>query len=160
MWFTTTAWMMWNALVSTLLLRASIVMLDGNPLYPDLSAQWRLAERDAADAHGRRPGAADGLPQGGPADRRADFDLSSIRQLCAAGSPLPAEGFDWVYEQLGPDVLLNVGSGGTDVCCGIVQGSPLQPVYRGEIAGPLPGGRHGRVRPRRAARSSASSASS
>ena len=64
-----------------------------------------------------------------------DFDLSSIRQLCAAGSPLPPEGFDWVYEQLGPDVLLNVGSGGTDVCCGIVQGSPLQPVYRGEIAG-------------------------
>ena len=44
MWFTTTAWMMWNALVSTLLLRASIVMLDGNPLYPDLAAQWRLAE--------------------------------------------------------------------------------------------------------------------
>ena len=65
----------------------------------------------------------------------SDFDLSSIRQLCAAGSPLPAEGFDWVYEQLGPDVLLNVGSGGTDVCTGVVQGSPLQPVYRGEISG-------------------------
>jgi acetoacetyl-CoA synthetase len=62
-------------------------------------------------------------------------DLSSIRQLCAAGSPLPAEGYDWVYEQLGPDVLLNVGSGGTDVCSGIVQGGPLLPVYRGEISG-------------------------
>ena len=64
------------------------------------------------------------------------MDLSSIRQFCAAGSPLPPEGFDWIYEQLGPDVLLNVGSGGTDVCTGMVQGGPMQPVYRGEIAGP------------------------
>ncbi len=58
-----------------------------------------------------------------------------MRQLCAAGSPLPAEGYDWVYEQLHPELLLNVGSGGTDVCTGIVQGGPLLPVYRGEIAG-------------------------
>jgi acetoacetyl-CoA synthetase len=66
----------------------------------------------------------------------AELDLSSLRQLGAAGSPLPPEGFDWVYEQLGSDVLLNVGSGGTDVCTGMVQGGPLQPVYRGEISGP------------------------
>ena len=63
------------------------------------------------------------------------LDLSSIRQLGAAGSPLPTEGYAWVYEQLGPDVLLNCGSGGTDVCTGIVQGSPMQPVFAGEIAG-------------------------
>jgi acetoacetyl-CoA synthetase len=63
------------------------------------------------------------------------LDLSSIRQLGAAGSPLPTEGYAWVYEQLGPDVLLNCGSGGTDVCSGIVQGSPMQPVFAGEIAG-------------------------
>ena len=134
LWFTTTAWMMWNALVSTLLLRASIVMLDGNPMYPDLAGQWRLAEE-------LRPTFMGGVPAMLMACRKAglplrqDFDLSSIRQFCAAGSPLPAEGYDWIYEQLGPDVLLNVGSGGTDVCTGIVQGSPLQPVYRGEIAG-------------------------
>jgi acetoacetyl-CoA synthetase len=62
-------------------------------------------------------------------------DLRSLRQLAAAGSPLPAEGYDWVYEQLGPDLLLNVGSGGTELCSGIVQGGPLQPVLRGEISG-------------------------
>jgi acetoacetyl-CoA synthetase len=134
MWFTTTAWMMWMALVNTLLLRASIVMLDGNPMYPDFSAQWRLAEE-------LRPTLMGGVPAFLMACRKAgvdlrDLDLSSIRQFCAAGSPLPPEGFDWIYEQLGPDVLLNVGSGGTDVCTGMVQGSPLQPVYRGEIAGP------------------------
>ncbi|MEA2332899.1 MAG: acetoacetyl-CoA synthetase [Thermoleophilaceae bacterium] len=134
MWFTTTAWMMWNALVSTLLLRASIVMLDGNPLHPDLSAQWRLAEQTRPTLMGAGPALLMGCRKAGMRVGE-EHDLSSIRQLCAAGSPLPAEGFDWVYEQLGPDVLLNVGSGGTDVCCGIVQGSPLQPVYRGEIAG-------------------------
>src|SRR4029079_11513928 len=68
-----------------------------------------------------------------------EFDLSRVRQIGAAGSPLPPEGYRWVAEQFGPDVLLNVGSGGTDVCSGIVQGSPLQPVSVGEIAGPCLG---------------------
>jgi acetoacetyl-CoA synthetase len=133
MWFTTTAWMMWNALVSTLLFRASIVMLDGNPLHPDLTSQWRLAEELRPTLMGAVPAYLMGCRKAGVQLR--DFDLSSIRQLAAAGSPLPPEGYDWVYEQLGPDVLLNVGSGGTDVCTGLVQGSPLLPVYRGEIAG-------------------------
>jgi acetoacetyl-CoA synthetase len=52
------------------------------------------------------------------------------------GSPFPAEGFDWVAEEFGDPVLLNVGSGGTDVCTGLVQGSPLQPVWAGEMSGP------------------------
>jgi acetoacetyl-CoA synthetase len=64
-----------------------------------------------------------------------DFDLSSLRVVPIAGSPLPGEGYDYVYEQLGPDVLLLNGSGGTDVCSAIVSGCPLQPVHRGEIAG-------------------------
>ena len=50
MWFTTTAWMMWNALVSTLLLRGSIVMLDGNPRTPTLGAAVAARGGDAADA--------------------------------------------------------------------------------------------------------------
>jgi acetoacetyl-CoA synthetase len=40
-----------------------------------------------------------------------------------------------VYEQFGPDILLINGSGGTDVCTGIVSGSFAQPVYEGEISG-------------------------
>ncbi len=135
MWFTTTAWMMWNALVSALLLRAAIVTIDGNPAYPNLAYQWRLAEQTGATMLGLAPAFLMASRNAGLAVGE-EFDLSRVRQLGAAGSPLPPEGFDWVYEQLGPDVLLNVGSGGTDVCTGIVQGSPLQPVYRGEISGP------------------------
>jgi len=137
LWFTTTAWMMWNALVSSLLLRASIVMFDGNPLHPDLEMQWRLAERLRPTQMGAGPALLMACRKAGV--RLRDHDLASIRQLCAAGSPLPAEGYDWVHEQLGPGVLLNVGSGGTDVCTGIVQGGPWQAVYRGEIAGPALG---------------------
>jgi acetoacetyl-CoA synthetase len=134
LWFSTTAWMMWNALVSALLVRSSIVMIDGNPMYPDLDWQWRLAEETGATLMGASPGFLMASRKEGlrPA---VDHDLSLVRQIGAAGSPLPVEGYAWVREQFGPGVLLNVGSGGTDVCTGIVQGSPLQPVRAGEISG-------------------------
>ena len=44
-WFTTTGWMMWNFLVGCLHSQAAIVLYDGSPAHPDLSALWRLAER-------------------------------------------------------------------------------------------------------------------
>lgn len=134
LWFTTTAWMMWNTLVSALLTGAGIVMIDGNPLYPDLREQWRLAEQTRATLVGASPGYLMACRKEGvrPA---AEFDLSLVRQLGVAGSPFPAEGFRWVAEQLGPSVLLNVGSGGTDVCTGLVQAAPLQPVWVGEMSG-------------------------
>jgi acetoacetyl-CoA synthetase len=132
-WFTTTAWMMWNALVSTLLVRASIVMIDGNPAYPDLWAQWRLAEQARPTMLGLSPSFVLASRKEGVEPRR--LDLSSIRTLGAAGSPLPLEGYAWLDEQFDADVLLNVGSGGTDICTGIVQGNPLLPVYAGEMSG-------------------------
>jgi acetoacetyl-CoA synthetase len=133
-WFTTTAWMMWNALVSTLLLRASIVMIDGNPVYPDVSFQWELAGKTRPTFFGLSPAFTMACRKEGLEPGRL-YDLSSIRMLCEAGSPLPLEGYEWLYQQVGSDVYLNVGSGGTDVCTGIVQGTPLLPVYAGEMSG-------------------------
>jgi acetoacetyl-CoA synthetase len=135
LWFTTTAWMMWNTLVSALLVRSSVVMIDGNPLHPDLREQWRLAAETGATLMGASPGYLMACRKDGvrPAE---EFDLSRLRQIGAAGSPLPAEGFRWVAEQFGDRVLLNVGSGGTDVCTGLVQASPLQPVWVGEMTHP------------------------
>ncbi|GAA1262626.1 acetoacetate--CoA ligase [Pseudonocardia aurantiaca] len=134
LWFSTTAWMMWNALVSALLVRASIVMIDGNPVHPDLRWQWELAAETRTTLMGASPGYLMACRRGGLEPTR-EFDLSRLRQIGAAGSPLPPEGYRWVAEQFGPHVLLNVGSGGTDVCSGIVQGSPLQPLWTGEISG-------------------------
>jgi acetoacetyl-CoA synthetase len=133
-WFTTTAWMMWNALVSTLLLRASIVMIDGNPGYPDLGFQWQLVEETRPTMMGASPAFALACRKAGIEPGRR-YDLSSLKAVGCAGSPLPVDGFEWFYEQLDPRVLLINGSGGTDVCTGIVQGNPLIPVYAGEIAG-------------------------
>ncbi|MBM0125322.1 acetoacetate--CoA ligase [Pimelobacter simplex] len=135
LWFTTTAWMMWNTLVSALLVRSSVVMIDGNPLHPDLREQWRVAAETGATLMGASPGYLMACRKEGvrPAE---EFDLSALRQVGSAGSPLPAEGFRWVAEQLGDGVLLNVGSGGTDVCTGLVQASPLQPVWVGEMTYP------------------------
>jgi acetoacetyl-CoA synthetase len=121
LWFTTTAWMMWNALVSALLLRSSIVMLDGDPAWPDLAQQWRLAAQTRPTVMGVSPTFVMACRKAGLAPGE-DFDLSSIRVVPIAGSPLPPEGYDWLYEQLGRDMLLVNGSGGTDVCSGIVSG--------------------------------------
>ena len=133
LWFTTTAWVMWNALVSTLVTGTSIVMIDGNLLYPDHLNQWRLAEATKPTLMGLSPAyvmacAKEGLR---PAD---DYDVASLRGFGASGSPLPAEGYLWLGEQF-PEVRLNVGSGGTDICTGIVQGNPMLPVYAGEMSG-------------------------
>ncbi|MGW1549010.1 acetoacetate--CoA ligase [Streptomyces sp. NPDC002346] len=138
LWFTTTAWMMWNSMVSALLVRAGMVMIDGNPLHPDLRYQWRLAEETGATLMGASPGYLMSCRKEGirPAE---EFDLGRLRQLGVVGSPFPAEGFRWVDEQFGNRIVLNVGSGGTDVCTGTVQASPLTPVYVGEMSGPTLG---------------------
>jgi acetoacetyl-CoA synthetase len=137
LWFSTTAWVMWNALVGGLLVGAGIVLIDGNPVHPDPGWQWRLAEESGATVMGASPGWLMACRGAGLTPAR-DHDLSRIRQIGAAGSPLPPEGYRWVAEQF-PGVLLNVGSGGTDVCSGIVQGGPWQPVVEGEISGPALG---------------------
>ncbi|MEO7352238.1 MAG: acetoacetate--CoA ligase [Marmoricola sp.] len=133
LWFSTTAWMMWNALVSSLLVGTSIVMVDGDPAYPDLTWQWRLAEETQATLMGASPGFVMACRSAG-IDLRQGYDLA-VRVVGSAGSPLPPEGYAWIRDQLGPEVLLNVGSGGTDVCTGLVQNNPLLPVLAGKISG-------------------------
>jgi len=138
LWFSTTSWMMWNALVAALLVRSSIVMLDGDPTWPDIGWQWRVAEETRPTFMGVSPAFLMACRKAGLEPGR-EYDLGSIRVFGTAGAPLAAEGYRYVYDQLGPDVLLINGSGGTDVCSGIVGGSPLLPVYEGEISGRLLG---------------------
>src|SRR4051812_10271547 len=130
--YTTTAWMMWNALISALLLRASIVMVDGDPAWPALDEQWRLAGETGATHIGLAPTFIMRCRKSGV--ELGPLGVDRLRVVVTAGSPLPGEGFHYVYEQLGPDVLLLNGSGGTDVCSAIVTGHFMAPVYEGEIA--------------------------
>ncbi len=138
LWFSTTAWMMWNAVVSSLLLRAAVVMIDGNPSYPDHMYQWRLAADAGVTHFGASPGYLMACRKAGIRPTAA-VDLSRLRMICVAGSPLAVEGYDWVAGEFGRDLLLNVVSGGTDVCSCLVGGSPIQAVSPGEMSGPLLG---------------------
>ncbi len=131
-WFTTTGWMMWNFLVSAPAVGTAIVMFDGDPGHPDLSALWRLADEAGVTFFGTSAPYVmacrkAGLVPGGLAD------LSRLRGLGSTGAPLPAEGFDWVYEAVSSTVQLQSLSGGTDMCTGFVGGVALLPVWRGEI---------------------------
>ncbi len=131
-WFTTTGWMMWNFLVAGLLTDASIVLYDGNPGFPNLGTLWDLAEEARITTFGTSASYVAACLKDG-LDPRAGRDLSSVRAVCSTGSPLEPEGFDWVYNRLGPDVWLFSTSGGTDLCTAFVGGVPTLPVYRGEL---------------------------
>ncbi|MBO9637106.1 MAG: acetoacetate--CoA ligase [Siphonobacter aquaeclarae] len=129
-WYTTTGWMMWNFLNASLLAGATAVLYDGSPGYPGLDFLWQLA-RDARIAHfgTSAPFIGSCLKAG----LTLPFDLPHLRTIGSTGSPLSAEGFDWVYAHVKPDVWLSSMSGGTDVCTAWVGANPWRPVYEGEI---------------------------
>jgi acetoacetyl-CoA synthetase len=131
-WFTTTGWMMWIFLVVCLFGDATIVLYDCSQGYPYLGALWRLAEQTGITCMGLSAGFLTSCEKAGVEPAR-DFDLSALRGIGSTGSPLPPEGFHWVYEHVGRHVWLFSTSGGTDVCTAFVGGCPLLPVYEGEI---------------------------
>ncbi|HET9610414.1 MAG TPA: acetoacetate--CoA ligase [Acidimicrobiales bacterium] len=132
-WFTTTGWMMWNYLVSGLLVGATTVLFDGDPGHPDLGELWRMAGDEGVTFFGTSAPYLLACRKAG-VEPAAIADLSGLRGVGSTGAPLPAEGFGWVYEAVGPDLLLSSISGGTDVCTAFVGGCPLVPVRAGEIS--------------------------
>jgi acetoacetyl-CoA synthetase len=137
-WFSTTGWMMWNLLVSGLAVGSSIVLYDGNPAFPDQMALWRLAARTRITCLGLGAPFIQACEKAGlrPAEQ---VDLSAIRSVGSTGAPLPPEGFAWVYDAVGSDVMLSSLSGGTDVCTAFVGGAPTLPVRAGVIPAKLLG---------------------
>lgn len=133
MWFTTTGWMMWNYLVSGLAVGATIVLFDGDPAVPDLGELWRVAADEHLDVFGVSAPFLMACRKAGLAPGR-DLDLSALRQVGSTGAPLPAEGFRWVRDHVGPHVQTCSVSGGTDVCTAFVGAAPTVPVRAGEIS--------------------------
>jgi len=131
-WYTTTGWMMWNFLVSGLLLGATVVLYEGHPAYPDQRALWRFAEQTQMTYFGTSAPYLHACVKAGIEPGR-DFDLRRLKGLGSTASPLAREAFHWVYEKVNAHLLLNPFSGGTDLCTGIVGACPLVPVRAGEI---------------------------
>jgi len=131
-YFTTCGWMMWNWLVSALASEATLVLYDGSPFHPDAGALFDLAQRERIKVFGTSAKFLDSIAKAHlrPA---ISHDLSSVETILSTGSPLSAESYDYVYENVKSDVCLSSISGGTDIVACFVGGNPIGPVYRGEI---------------------------
>jgi acetoacetyl-CoA synthetase len=132
-WYTTTGWMMWNYLAGGLLAGATVVTYDGSATHPGTGALWRLAAATGVTYFGTGAPYLMACAKAGLSPGR-ESDLTALRGIGSTGSPLPPEGFRWVYEQVGTGLQLGSFSGGTDLCTGFVGPSPLLPVRAGVIA--------------------------
>ena len=131
-WFTTCGWMMWNWLVSGLASGATIVLYDGSPSYPNLGHLWKIAERTRITHFGTSPKFLSACSNDGLIPKNIS-DLSALKSLLSTGAPLVSEQYDWVYDNINSDIQLSSISGGTDIIGCFLAGSPILPVYRGEI---------------------------
>ncbi len=130
--FSTTAWMVWNRVVSSLLSGASLAILDGNPTYPEVGELFRFVSDAGVTNWGISATYLMLCREAGlrPAET---YDLSRLNEMVGAGSPVPIEGYRYANEAIKPGVHFYSGSGGTDICSGFVSGTSLSPVTAGEI---------------------------
>ena len=130
--FTTTGWMMWNFIVSAPLIGVCPLLYDGNPAHPDPGVLWELAAETGATLFGASPSYVELMKKAGVVPGKT-YDLSRLRTILPAGSPVSAEVTAWFYRNVKADLWVATGSGGTEFCCGLVGGVPTLPVYAGEI---------------------------
>ena len=136
--FTTCGWMMWNWLASCLSWGATLLLYDGSPFYPSPAALFDFADDEQATLFGTSAKFIDAIAQAGLAPLQT-HGLGSLKTFCSTGSPLVAEGFDYVYAKVIDDVPLVSFSGGTDIMGCFCGGDPTKPVWRGEIQAPMLG---------------------
>ncbi len=134
MYITSCSWMMWNWLQSSLGVGATIVLYDGSPAFPDAGAMWKLAQDVGVTVFGTSATFISGQQKQGvrPGTK---YGLSKLREISQTGSPLSAEGFEYVYREVKPDLHLNSISGGTDINGCFAAGNPISPVYAGQLQG-------------------------
>jgi acetoacetyl-CoA synthetase len=131
-YYTTCGWMMWNWLVSSLAVGATVVLYDGSPMYPDGNALWNLADEVGISIFGTSAKWIDATAKMGVKPRET-HKLGQLKTILSTGSPLAPESFDYVYRDVKERVLLSSISGGTDIISCFALGNPLLPVHRGEL---------------------------
>lgn len=131
-YFTTCGWMMWNWLVSGLASDATRLLYDGSPFAAGGNVLWDYAQAEHCTHFGTSAKYLDAAAKMGlkPAQTH---DLSALRAIFSTGSPLVAEGFDYVYRDIKADLNLASISGGTDIVSCFALGCANLPVYRGEL---------------------------
>ncbi|WCT05776.1 acetoacetate--CoA ligase [Rhodococcus qingshengii] len=137
-WFTTTGWMMWNLIVSGLLVGSTVVLYDGSPGYPGQGALWSMVERHRINIFGASAAYLQSCMKSGFRPRD-EFDLSTLRMIASTGSPLPAACYHWVFDAVSNEIPVVSSSGGTDICSAFLGGAPTVPVWVGELSCPALG---------------------
>ncbi|HDJ29214.1 MAG TPA: acetoacetate--CoA ligase [Proteobacteria bacterium] len=131
-YFTTCGWMMWNWLVSGLAVGATLILYDGSPFYPNGGTTFKLAEDEKITVFGTSAKFLASVQQAGIKPGQ-EYDLSAIKTICSTGSPLSAESFEFVYQEVKEDLDLASISGGTDIISCFALGNPILPVYSEEL---------------------------
>jgi acetoacetyl-CoA synthetase len=131
-WFTTCGWMMWNWLISSLGVGASVVLYDGNPFHPDPGALWKLAQDVKITVFGISAGYVAAIQNAGVRPGK-EYDLTPLKAVHSTGSPLSVEGFEYIYREVKEDLHLVSQTGGSDLNGSFASGNPMGPVYAGEL---------------------------
>jgi len=132
LYLTTCGWMMWNWLISSLAVGSTVVLYEGHPFHPAPGALWRLVADEGISVFGTSARYLATLEKLGYRPGR-ECDLSRLRAILSTGSPLVAESFYYVYQEIKKDVQLASISGGTDLNGCFALGNPIAPVYPGEL---------------------------
>ena len=132
-YYTTTGWMMWNWLVGGLATGSSIYLFDGAPVYPKIDVLLEYCQNKKINLFGVSAKYIDHLKNEN--FNAINLDLSSIKIITSTGSPLAAESFEYVYNNIKKDVHLASIAGGTDLVGCLVLGNLFSNVYKGEIQG-------------------------
>ena len=132
--YTTTGWMMWNWAITIPATGATVVLHDGAPHFPDVDGLFTLADHVQLTHLGLGARLLDSMRTAGK-DLDADRDLSRLRMVLVTGSPLTEATARWLVDELGPGVMPNPMSGGTDLVGCFIGGDPTQPVWAGELPG-------------------------
>ena len=137
-YFTTCGWMMWNWLVSGLLLKSTIYLYDGSPFYPNPEILWDFVDSEEINFMGVSAKYIDALSKENIKiiDK---YKLKNLETIGSTGSPLIHESFDYIYSYIKKDVSVASLSGGTDIVGCFIGGNPMSVVRRGEIQGPILG---------------------
>jgi acetoacetyl-CoA synthase len=138
LWYTTPSWMVWNYVVSGLLVGATILCYAGSPSHPGPDALWALAARHGVTFLGTSPGYLAACEKAG-AEPGRDHDLRALRVVGSSGSHLPATSYTWVAEHVDKRVQVASTSGGTDVVSAFAGATPTLPVWPGELSAPCLG---------------------
>ncbi|MGE5625702.1 MAG: acetoacetate--CoA ligase [Bacillota bacterium] len=131
-YFTTCGWMMWNWLVSSLAVGATVLLYDGSPFHPVHDVLWRIADEEGISIFGTSAkylSAAEKFE----VKPKARYKLARLRAITSTGSPLLPESSEYVYRDIKDSVCLSSISGGTDIISCFALGNPLLPVYPGEL---------------------------